>query len=244
MAQHEVEMSQTILEDNELIFRSGLNLKASRQYSLNLQKAEGALGNAKEELMKTEILAPFDGTVVDIGVKENDQLSSFDYASTTAVHLVDTKTVKMEGVVDEIDIYQVEVGQEAIVTVDALPDEEFSGKITFISPFGTEETGVVEFAVTISLEPAEVELRGGLTATADIIVEKHENVLLIPNRAVKGLVGDYWVEVVIDEATEEVEKRQVVLGAQDAKFTEVISGLEEGEKVMVEATRGGTRSFF
>jgi len=244
MAQHEVEMSQTILEDNELIFRSGLNLKASRQYSLNLQKAEGALDNAKEELMKTEILAPFDGTVVDIGVKENDQLSSFDYASTTAVHLVDTKTVKMEGVVDEIDIYQVEVGQEAIVTVDALPDEEFSGKITFISPFGTEETGVVEFAVTISLEPAEVELRGGLTATADIIVEKHENVLLIPNRAVKGLVGDYWVEVVIDEATEEVEKRQVVLGAQDAKFTEVISGLEEGEKVMVEATRGGTRSFF
>ena len=244
MAQHEVEMSQTILENNELIFRSGLNLKASRQYSLNLQKAEGALDNAKEELMKTEILAPFDGTVVDVGVKENDQLSSFDYASTTAVHLVDTKTVKMEGVVDEIDIYQVEVGQEAIVTVDALPDEEFSGKVTFISPFGTEETGVVEFAVTISLEPAEVELRGGLTATADIIVEKHENVLLIPNRAVKGLVGDYWVEVVIDEATEEVEKRQVVLGAQDAKFTEVISGLEEGEKVMVEATRGGTRSFF
>ncbi|MCK4331549.1 MAG: HlyD family secretion protein, partial [Dehalococcoidia bacterium] len=138
----------------------------------------------------------------------------------------------------------VKVGQKAIVTVDALPDEEFSGKVTFISPFGTEETGVVEFAVTISLEPAEVELRGGLTATADIIVEKYENVLLIPNRAVKGLVGDYWVEVVIDEATEEVEKRQVVLGAQDAKFTEVISGLEAGEKVMVEATRGGMRSFF
>ena len=244
MAQHEVEMSQTILENNELIFRSGLNLKASRQYSLNLQKAEDAVKKAKQELMKTEILAPFDGIVVDVGVKENDQLSSFDYSSVTAVHLVDTKTVKMEGVVDEIDIYQVEVGQEAIVTVDALPDVEVKGKVTFISPFGTEETGVVEFAVTISLEPAEVELRGGLTATADIIVEKHENVLLIPNRAVKGLVGDYWVEVVIDEATEEVEKRQVVLGAQDAKFTEVISGLEEGEKVMAEATRGGTRSFF
>lgn len=244
MAQHEVEMSQTILENNELIFRSGLNLKASRGYSLNIQKAKQALKNAKEDLMKTEILAPFDGTVVDIGVKEEDQLSSFDYSSITAVHLVDTSTVEMTGVVDEIDIYQVKVGQEAIITVDALPDEEFSGKITFISPFGTEETGVVEFAVTISLAPSEVVLRGGLTATADIIVEKHENVLLIPNRAVKGLVGDYWVEVVIDEATEEVERRQVVLGAQDAKFTEVISGLEEGEKVMVEATRGGTRSFF
>ncbi|MCK4722060.1 MAG: efflux RND transporter periplasmic adaptor subunit, partial [Dehalococcoidia bacterium] len=222
----------------------GLNLYASRAYSLQLQAAELALKNAKEDLMKTEILAPFDGIVVDVGVKQNDQLSSFDYASVTAVHLVDISTVKMEGVVDEIDIYQVKLGQEAVITVDALPDVEVKGKVTFISPFGTEETGVVEFAVTISLEPAEVELRGGLTATADIIVEKHENVLLIPNRAVKGLVGDYWVEVVIDEATEEVEKRQVVLGAQDAKFTEVISGLEAGEKVMVEATRGGMRSFF
>ena len=244
MAQHDIEMSHTILEDNELIFRGGLNLKASRAYSLQLQEAELALENAKEDLMKTEILAPFEGTVVDVGVKENDQLSSFDYASVTAVHLVDTSTVKMEGVVDEIDIYQVQLGQEAVIVVDALPETEIKGVVTFISPFGTEETGVVEFAVTISLEPAEVALRGGLTATADIIVEKRENVLLIPNRAIKGLVGDYWVEVVIDEATEEVEKRQVVLGAQDAKFTEVISGLEEGEKVMVEATRGGTRSFF
>lgn len=238
MAQHDIEMSHTILEDNELIFRSGLNLYASRAYSLQLQAAELALKNAKEDLMKTEILAPFDGTVVDVGVKENDQLSSFDYASTTAVHLVDTSTVKMEGVVDEIDIYQVAVGQEAIITVDALPDEEFSGKVTFISPFGTEETGVVEFAVTISLEPAEADLRGGLTATADIIVEKRENVLLLPNRAVKGLVGDYWVEVVIDEATEEVEKRQVVLGAESGQFSEVISGLEKGEKVVVGGARG------
>ena len=244
LAQHEVEMSHTILEDNEMLFRHGLNLKVLRTYNLNLQKAEKALENTKEELMKTEILAPFDGTVVDIGVKENDQLSSFDYSSITAVHLVDTKTVKMEGVVDEIDIYQVKVGQEAMVVVDALPDAEVKGKVSFISPFGTAETGVVEFAVTISLEPTEVELRGGLTANADIVVERHQNVLLVPNRAIKGSPGDYWVEVVIDEITGETEKRQVVLGAQSEQFSEVISGLYEGEKVIVEATRGGTRSFF
>ena len=236
LAQHEVEMSYTVLEDNEMLFRHGLNLKMLRAYNLNLQKAEKALENAKEELMKTEILAPFDGTVVDVGVKENDQLSSFDYSSVTAVHLVDTSKVKMEGVVDEIDIYQVQLGQEAVIVVDALPDTEVKGAVTFISPFGTEETGVVEFAVTISLGPTEVELKGGLTATADIIVEKHQNVLLIPNRAVKGSPGDYWVEVVIDEKAEESEKRQVVLGAQSELFAEVISGLGEGEKVMVQAT--------
>jgi RND family efflux transporter MFP subunit len=238
MAQHDVEMSQTILEDNELIFRGGVNLKALRGYNLNLQIAEQDLKRYKEELMKTEILAPFDGTVVDVGVKENDQLSAFDYSSKTAVHLVDTSTVEMDGVVDEIDIYKVKVGQKAIVIVDALPIVELKGKVTFISPFGTRETGVVEFPVTISLEPTEIELKGGLTATADIIVEKHENVLLIPNRSIKGSPGNYWVEVVIDEKKVSTEKRPVVLGAQNDQFSEVVSGLSEGEKIIVQATRG------
>jgi multidrug efflux pump subunit AcrA (membrane-fusion protein) len=237
MAQHDVDMSQTILEDNELIFRSGLNLKALRIANLNIQLAEDDLKNAKEELMKTEILAPFDGTVVDIGVKENDQLSSFDYSSKTAVHLVDTSTVEMDGVVDEVDIYKIKVGQEAIIIVDALPNTEVKGEVTFISPFGTQTAGVVEFPVKISLKPAEVELKGGLTATADIIVEEHKNVLMIPNRSIKGSPGNYYVEVVLDEKKATTEKRPVVLGAQNEQFSEVISGLNEGEKIIVEATR-------
>jgi len=244
MAQHDVEMSQTILEGNELIFRGGVNLKALRGYNLNLQIAEQDLKRYKEELMKTEILAPFDGTVVDIGVKENDQLSSFDYSSKTAVHLVDSSTVEMDGVVDEIDIYKVKVGQKAIVIVDALPNVELKGKVTFISPFGTRETGVVEFAVTVSLEPTEVELKGGLTATADVIVEEHKNIITVPNRAIKGSPGDYWVEVVIDEKKVSTEKRPVVLGAQNDQFSEVISGLSEGERIIVEATRGRVPTSF
>jgi len=240
MAQHDVEMSRTILENDELIFRSGVNLKALRTYNLNLQLAGKELEKAKEELMKTEILAPFDGTVVDVGVKENDQLSSFDYSAKTAVHLVDTKTVKLEGVVDEIDIFKVKIGQDAIITVDALPGVELKGKVTFISPFGTQTTGVVEFPITISLEPTEIELKGGLTATADIIVEKHENVLLLPNRAVKLLEGNHYVEVIIDEATKKTEKRQVVIGAQNELFTEIKSGLNEGEKVFIDGTLGKT----
>jgi len=238
MAQHDIEMSRTILEDNELIFRGGVSLKALRTYNLNVQLAEDSLKNAKQGLMNTEILAPFDGTVVDIGVKENDQLSAFDYSSKTAVHLVDTNTVEMDGVVDEVDIYKVQVGQETTITVDALPNAELRGKVTFISPFGTQTAGVVEFPVKISLESSEVELKGGLTATADIIVEKHENVLLVPNRSVKGSPGNYYVEVVIDEEKVTTEKRPVALGAQNEQFSEVISGLSEGEKIIVEATRG------
>jgi len=244
MAQHDVEMSQTILENNELTFRSGLNLKNLRAANLNVQIAETQLKNSKEELMKTEILAPFDGTVVDIGIKENDQLSAFDYSSKTAVYLVDTRTVKLEGVIDEVDIYQVKVGQDTIITVDALPGVGLKGKVTFISPLGNQTTGVVEFPVTISLLPTETELKGGLTATADIIIDEHKDVLMVPNRAIKGSVGNYWVDVVIDEEKVTTEKRPVVLGAQNEQFTEIISGLSQGEKVIVEATRGRVTTSF
>jgi len=244
MAQHDVEMSQTILENNELTFRSGLNLKNLRAANLNVQIAETQLKNSKEELMKTEILAPFDGTVVDIGIKENDQLSAFDYSSKTAVYLVDTRTVKLEGVVDEVDIYQVKVGQDTIITVDALPGVELKGKVTFISPLGNQTTGVVEFPVTISLEPTETELKGGLTATADIIIDEHKDILMVPNRAIKGSVGNYWVDVVIDKKKGTTEKRPVVTGAQNEQFTEIISGLSQGEKVIVEATRGRVTTSF
>ena len=313
MAQHDVEMSQTILENNEMTFRSGLNLKALRTANLNLQVAQQDLKRYKEELMKTEILAPFDGTVVDIGVKENDQLSSFDYSSKTAVYLIDTRTVKMEGVVDEVDIYRVKVvtgiatatnayklidsnatfkingitsgarvykttnntdnliaivtsvdseiqltldtdvmaqgnfykvGQEVNIKVDALPSAELKGGVTFISPFGNQTTGVVEFPVTITLDPTETELKGGLTATANIIVDKNENVLLIPNRSIKGSAGSYYVDVVRDEKTMATEKRPVELGAQNEQFSEVISGLSEGEKVIVEATRSRVTTSF
>jgi RND family efflux transporter MFP subunit len=238
IAQHDVETSQAILENNELTFRSGVNLKALRTANLNLQIAQENLKQSKEELMKTEILAPFDGTVVDVGVKENDQLSAFDYSSKTAIYLVDTRTVKLEGVVDEVDIYKVKVGQDTIITVDALPGVELKGKVTFISPLGNQTTGVVEFPVTISLDPTETELKGALTATADIIIDEHKDILIVPNRAIKGSVGNYWVDVVIDEKKVTTEKRPVVIGAQNEQLTEIISGLRQGEKVIVEATRG------
>jgi len=111
--------------------------------------------------------------------------------------------------------------------------------VTFVSPFGTLQAGVVNFPIEIYFNRGEkVELlRGGLTATADIIVGKHDNVIQVPNRAVKGLYGDYWVEVVIDVESAKTEKRPVKIGLQNKKFTEIISGLREGEQVLTETIK-------
>lgn len=239
MAQHDLEMANMILDESETIYRAGLNPQVLRSYNINIENAFINLEKAKQELLKTEIIAPFDGTVVAVAVKVNDQLSAFDYSAKTAIHLVDTSTIRMTGVVDEIDITKVCVGQQAVITVDALPDQKFNGHVTFVSPFGTLQAGVVNFPIEIYFNRGEkVELlRGGLTATADIIVGKHDNVIQVPNRAVKGLYGDYWVEVVIDAESAKTEKRPVKIGLQNKKFTEIISGLREGEQVLTETIK-------
>jgi HlyD family secretion protein len=243
MAQFDLETSQLILAEDELVFKIGLDLKSLRQFNINLQKARVALQNQKEELMKTEILAPFDGTIIDVNVKVNDELSSFDYSSITAIQLVDVNHIELTGIVDEIDIFKVEVGQKAIIVLDALPMNEFMGTVTFISPVGTEETGVINFAVTIELDPTDVPLKGGLTATADIIVAEREDVILIPNRVVRGTTGNYWVNVLIDEEEGILEERQITVGIQNEAFTEITSGLSVGEKVILETPVQSTGPF-
>jgi len=239
MAEHDLRMSNMILDESETIYRDGLNPQTLRNYNIAIETAMIYLDKAKQELLKTEIIAPFDGTVVSVDVKSNDQLSQFDYASKPAVYLVDTKTIRMKGIIDEIDITKVSVGQPAIIKVDALPGRDLKGSVRFVSPFGTLQSGVVNFPVEIYMDKDENTegLRGGLTATADIITGLRTDVLQVPNRAIKGLTGDYWVDVVTDADTAKTEKRTVKTGVQNKKSTEIISGLKEGEQVLIEAIK-------
>lgn len=230
---HDIEMGYSILSDNELVLEHGLSLKDVQSNRLNLEKASLSLRNARENYLKTIILAPFDGMVVDIGVSEDDQLSQQDYSSRTAVHLVDTKTVKFEGAVDEIDIFQVTVGQKADIIIDALPDEELMGTVTFISPAGSGESGVVNYTITIELDPTDIELRGTLTATADLILDKVENVLIVPTNTINSTPDGDFVTVITDEETMQTEQRQVDTGIQSYQFAEIKSGLIEGDRLLV-----------
>nr|MBC8273936.1 efflux RND transporter periplasmic adaptor subunit [Chloroflexota bacterium] len=161
-------VGRDVLENQTLIFESGggINWKTLQQYNLSLQSAEIALYQAKQDIMNTAIIAPADGTVVSVDLKKSSVLSAQDYSSRTAVKLVDTKSIRFQGTVDEIDIMKVKPGQKAMIAVDAVPDKVFTGTVAFISPYGIEEASVVKFAVTIELGPYDVELRGGLSATA------------------------------------------------------------------------------
>ena len=201
--------------------------------------ARANLDAAKLNLEKAVIVAPFDGVVTDITISEGQEISTAALA-TLAISLVDTSEIEMRGSIDEIDIAIVQLGQEANILLDALPDEEVNGEVTFISLVGTTLAGVVSYDTTITLENPVAGLRGGMTATAEVIIERRDDVLFIPNRALRGTWENPWVEVYIDE---QVEEREIALGLTNGIDTEVLSGLEEGDEVVLPAS-GEQPSFF
>jgi HlyD family secretion protein len=138
--------------------------------------------------------------------------------------------------VDEIDIPGVKLGQEAIIELDPLPDVPFVGFVTVIYPMPTEVGGVVLYNVKIELDvPEDSEVKVGMSASADIVLAKRSNVLLVPDRAIdEDNEGRTIVKVMVNE---QVEERPVVIGLSDGFDTEIISGLSEGEKILIERAK-------
>ena len=210
-----------------------------RLLELRLDVARANLDAAKLSLEKATIVAPFDAVIADITIAEGKEVSAMTIADP-AISLVDTSEIEMTGVIDEIDIAMVKLGQEADVILDALPDKELKGKVTFISQIGTVVAGVVGYDTTVTLENPDEELRDGMSATAEIILDRREGVLLIPNRAIRGSIENPTVEVAKVEqiwSDEDVESREVTLGLSDGITTEVLSGLKEGERVVIASAK-------
>ena len=195
----------------------------------NLEIAELNLESAKLNFEKAVIVAPFDGVVADISITEGKEISAAALA-TPAISLVDTSGIELRGSIDEMDIAMVQLGQEANILLDALPDEKVKGEVAFISLVGTTRAGVVSYETTITLTSPVEGLRDGMSATAEVIVERRDDVLLVPNIALRGSWENPTVLVLVDEQAEE---REIALGLTDGINTEVLSGLEEGEEVVV-----------
>jgi len=191
--------------------------------------AELQYDQAKAELDKATITATFDGIIANIYITEGQQLSTMNYANP-AICLIDTSEIRLSGAIDEIDVSRVRLGQEAVITLDALPEKEVKGRVTFISPASTIQTGVVFYKTTIVLENPDAELKDGMSASAEIILEQHDNVLLIPNRAIQGSLENPWVEVLVNGKT---EQREITLGLSNGASTEVLAGLAEGEEIVL-----------
>jgi HlyD family secretion protein len=146
--------------------------------------------------------------------------------------------------VDEIDIDQITVGQEVQITLDALPDRTIPGVIAEIAPTAVASgAGVVTYLVTINLEPGEVQLRPGMTVNASIVVEEIEDVLVVPNWAIRldRESGQAFVNRLRADGT--IEEVPIETGLRNDQFSEVLAGLEEGDVVAVTSEREGLNFF-
>lgn len=188
---------------------------------------ESRIEAAQATLDQAQITAPFEGIVTEAAVKAGDQVS----AGTLAFRLDDLSHLLVDVQVSEVDINRIAVGQEAILSFDAIQNQEYQGIVTEVALVGSSTQGLVDFTVTVELTDADEKVRPGMTAAVNIVVNELEDVLLVPNRAVRLLEGDRVVYVLKNGFPEPVD---ITLGASSELNSEVVAGeLQEGDPVVL-----------
>ena len=189
-------------------------------------RAELAIDQAQRRLDKAVLTAPTAGVIGGVGIEQGELAGTLP-----VITLLDTSVLHIDVKVDEIDVARVQPGQVVRITLDALPEVDVMGRIDRIAPTSTVQNGIVSYPVRIVLDPTDAPLRVGMTANAAIIVEQRENVLILPNWAVRRDrdAGKAFVTVVgADGQPQEVE---VQIGLRGETQTEIVSGVSEGQTV-------------
>jgi HlyD family secretion protein len=243
-------VSTSALEDAQRNYELALNkqnvskaqvtvLKAKiAQSQANVAQDEANLKQLEEQLSYTDIISPIDGIVLSRDVQMGDAVSSIlvlGSSATLVMTLGDTSEVYVKGKVDESDIGKVYLGQRARIKVESFKDKTFDGKVTKISPMGVEKDNVTTFEVRVSIQNPGGELKAEMTANAEIILEEHKNVLQIPEGAIlydKDKKAS--VEIPNPKGKEGKEKLAVNIGISNGAKTEVLSGLKEGDQVVLQ----------
>jgi len=156
-------------------------------------------------------------------------------AATLVMTIGDTSEVYVKGKVDESDIGKVYLGQPARIRVETFKDKTFTGHVTKISPMGVEKDNVTTFEVRVSINNPGGELKAEMTANAEIILDEHKNVLMIPEGAIL-YDKDKKASTEVPDPKAKDGKRKVALniGISNGAKTEVLSGLKEGDQVVLQ----------
>jgi HlyD family secretion protein len=243
-------VSTSALEDAQKNYELALNKQNVSKAQVTVLKAKmaqshGQLGQDRanlkqleEQLSYTDIESPIDGIVLSRDVEMGDAVSSIlvlGSSATLVMTLGDTSQVYVKGKVDESDIGRVYLGQPARIKVESFKDKTFNGVVTKISPMGVEKDNVTTFEVRVSINNPGGELRAEMTANAEIILEEHKSVLQIPEGAIiydKDKKAS--VEVPDSSAKEGKKKIAVNIGISNGAKTELLSGLKEGDQVVLQ----------
>jgi len=259
LALDKAEDATVTLITGDIVYSSNYDDEQIEILKLSLELAKARLADAQKALTDAqnaspEIIAPFDGFISTVNVSAGDAGAQGNGVpkGTVAMQIVDPDKFQADILVSEMDIYQVKLGGDASVQLSSLPGVSLPAKVTHISPTATIQSGVVNYKVTVEIQPLETptpggqtppgrqmpamisenfQLREGLTVTVNIIIGEATDVLLVPNGAITTRGRQTYVQVMSADGT--TQERAVTTGISNWQYTEVTGGLSEGEQVVV-----------
>lgn len=229
-------------EESLVKLKAGADKLEIRAKQIAIQQKQDALLTAQQNLSEYYIHAPFDGVIAQTGAKKGDSVSN-----GTAVATLIAKQKLAEISLNEVDVAKIKTGQKATLAFDAVPELSITGEVAEIDTLGTVSQGVVTYNVKVVFDTQDERVKSGMSVSAAIITEVKQDVLLIPNSAVKSSGNTNYAEILESAISNQSVKnsagtaskapprrRQIQIGSVNDLFTEVISGLAEGELVITQ----------
>ena len=216
----------------------GVDTAKLRQAKAQVMQSQASLKQLEDQLSYTTIVAPMDGVILSRDVEVGAAVSSILVLGSTATLVMtegDINEVYVQGKVDEADIAHVYMGQPARIKVESFRDRSFNGKVTKIAPLGVEKDNVTTFEVRVSIDNPGGELKANMTANAEILLDEHKGVLTVPENAVSyDAQKNATVQVPDSKQKEGTRTVAVKVGLSNGSVTEILSGLKEGQQVVLQ----------
>lgn len=220
--------------ENDLALKKAQLEEAQRTYdrltggnAAEIAAAQARVDAAQATRNLARVIAPFAGTVTEAHILPGDQVS----AGQTAFRVDNLSSLLVDVKVSEVDINNVSVGQPVTLTFDAILGKDYHGEVAEVTQAGTVEEGVVNFTVTVELTDADSAVKPGMTAAVNIVVEELQDVLLVPNRAVRLVDGERVVYILVDG---QPVKKEIRLGSSSDTMSVVASGdLKAGDVIIL-----------
>ena len=212
---------------------------------ITIRQRQNALYNASEALKDYFVRAPFSGVIAASDIKKGDAISG-----STVVATLITKQKIAEISLNEVDVAKVKVGQKATLTFDAAEGLSITGSVVEIDIVGTVSQGVVTYNIKINFDAEDERIKPGMSVSASIVTDIKQDILTVPNSAIKTQGETSYVEILDQPGAETAgvqgvtsltlpEQQQIEVGLSNDTLTEIISGLAEDEKVIIRTITPG-----
>ena len=205
----------------------------------NYLVAQSTADNYASQLGYSVITAPIDGMVIGIPTPAGQTVAQGISTPQVIMTIADMSKMQIKVLVDESDIGKIKMGQTVSFSVDSYTDKTFTGKVTKISRSATTSSNVVYYPVYVDVDATENLLYPTMTARVTINIGERKNTLVVPLSAVKEEKGQKYVEVMVNG---KAQNSSVTLGLSDDEQVEILSGLQEGDQVVLPIAKARTAS--